>query len=361
MDNTQKPNIAALIEHLRLQTQPESISNEFLAGLLAAINEQKVDTEENKGLSTEDFTSEMMDLINPDWYGTQAQYNALPGYTDHRWYFIELDGEVVAVYRGSQLITAIPNMVGEFSADSTEEDWYWYPNDIKTPIPVDPATLKFSYYFPIPLTSAAKLFIGAEKTYANLKRLEVIPPLVGDTSVNSMLNGLQSCEVMPVIDLRGRKNYAMYIALLNTKDVNFSRLVYTNTSGCTALSQFINIGYNTGNTFKALMGVDMSSAVEVTSLCIAYNSNGPAYIQITNLGKAKGLTACSVVSKNWGDDTIFPRSRQSLVDALLTYSFDRAAAGYPVCSITLHADCLARLTAAEVSAINAKGYTLVTA
>lgn len=59
-----------------------------------------------------------------------------------------------------------------------------------------------------------------------------------------------------------------------------------------------------------------------------------------------------------------PDARQSLVDSLLTYSYDRVndpdnlgTAG-TTCTITLSADSYAQLTASEIEAITAKGYTL---
>lgn len=59
-----------------------------------------------------------------------------------------------------------------------------------------------------------------------------------------------------------------------------------------------------------------------------------------------------------------PDARQSLVDSLLTYSYDRVndpdglgTAG-TTCTITLTANSYAQLTASEIEAITAKGYTL---
>ena len=68
----------------------------------------------------------------------------------------------------------------------------------------------------------------------------------------------------------------------------------------------------------------------------------------------------------WGapdDDGTDPDGNlQSMIDTLLTYSFDRAAAGYSACTITLHANALARLVDAigdsgMLQIIN-KGYTI---
>lgn len=58
----------------------------------------------------------------------------------------------------------------------------------------------------------------------------------------------------------------------------------------------------------------------------------------------------------WGEGS--EENRRSLVDSLLTYSFDRAAAGYSAYTITLHPDTLSLLTQGELAAIAAKGYTI---
>lgn len=62
---------------------------------------------------------------------------------------------------------------------------------------------------------------------------------------------------------------------------------------------------------------------------------------------------------NWGvnSDTITD-ARQSLVDSLITYSFDRATNGYSTCTVTLAADTKAVLTSDEIAAITAKGFTI---
>ena len=62
---------------------------------------------------------------------------------------------------------------------------------------------------------------------------------------------------------------------------------------------------------------------------------------------------------NWGVNTSeIPDARQSLIDSLITYSFDRAAAGYPTCTITLSDNTKALLTSDEIAQINAKGFVI---
>lgn len=62
---------------------------------------------------------------------------------------------------------------------------------------------------------------------------------------------------------------------------------------------------------------------------------------------------------NWGvNSDEIPDARQSLIDSLITYSFDRATAGYPTCTITLSSNTKALLTSEEISQITAKGFTI---
>ena len=61
----------------------------------------------------------------------------------------------------------------------------------------------------------------------------------------------------------------------------------------------------------------------------------------------------------WGfNEDDIPDARQSLIDSLITYSFDRASAGYPTCTITLSDNTKALLTEDEKAQITAKGFTL---
>lgn len=61
----------------------------------------------------------------------------------------------------------------------------------------------------------------------------------------------------------------------------------------------------------------------------------------------------------WGHNTSYiPDARKSLIDSLITYSFDRAAAGYSNCTISLHSKTKALLTEEEIAQITAKGFTI---
>lgn len=89
-----------------------------------------------------------------------------------------------------------------------------------------------------------------------------------------------------------------------------------------------------------------------------YNTPKTHNILIYNLGMQQSCTMNSMTfdQSGWGQGSA--KARQSLVDSLLTYSFDRAAAGYAALTIKLPAASLALLTNAEKAAITAKGFTL---
>ena len=61
----------------------------------------------------------------------------------------------------------------------------------------------------------------------------------------------------------------------------------------------------------------------------------------------------------WGvNKSSIPDARQSLIDSLITYSFDRATAGYSKCTIKLSAKTKSLLTEEEIAQITAKGFTI---
>lgn len=80
------------------------------------------------------------------------------------------------------------------------------------------------------------------------------------------------------------------------------------------------------------------------------------YMRIINLGQGPSTTYDFESATAWGTGT--EADRRSIVDSLLTDSFDRAAAGMPPAAITISPASLAVLTSEEVAAITAKGYTI---
>lgn len=87
------------------------------------------------------------------------------------------------------------------------------------------------------------------------------------------------------------------------------------------------------------------------------------YALLKDFGTKSGCTSADFTKwPKWGiEDETVPLSagaRQSLIDTLITYSYDRATAGYSTCTVTLSANTKALLTEDEIAQITAKGYTL---
>jgi hypothetical protein len=83
-------------------------------------------------------------------------------------------------------------------------------------------------------------------------------------------------------------------------------------------------------------------------------------MQIKNLGTQPSFVDVSFTSNNyWGEDTYnMPNCKQTVIDTLINYSFDRATAGYSACRIGLASRTKSLLTEDEIAQITAKGYTI---
>lgn len=107
----------------------------------------------------------------------------------------------------------------------------------------------------------------------------------------------------------------------------------------------------------SVSGLDLTSCTGATN--IFYYCTSLRYLQIIGLGTYQLWTTFNITHSPWG--TLSEENRQSLIDTLLTNSYDRATAGYSVMTVTLHADTYAVLTEEEIASITAKGYTLTSA
>lgn len=83
-------------------------------------------------------------------------------------------------------------------------------------------------------------------------------------------------------------------------------------------------------------------------------------ITLKDLGTKSGFKSADFTNWTvWGvNNAAITDARQSLIDSLITYSFDRAAAGYSKCTIKLSAKTKALLTEEEIAQITAKGFTI---
>lgn len=242
------------------------------------------------------------------------------------------------------------NMIGEFAADSTEEDWYWWPNGVKTAIPVNPTTKKFAYEWTGRLRDIRNLFIGASTNRSKLKSLECVPSMAEALgSSYYAFSGMPELERLPAeIDMPEITDAAYTFLALNS----IKRIGVVNTPKAKSMEMVINTGGSELHTIESLdIGAITKSTISDFQHCPA------AKMYLKKFGKA-ALTEFFVTSPRWGDDAVVPGARDSMVRTLLTDSCDRLADGMPVATVVLHADALARLTKHEIVMITEKGYNV---
>lgn len=182
-------------------------------------------------------------------------------------------------------------------------------------------------------------------------------------------------------------------------DMSNSTRMYSTFSGCVNLTE-LKIPYNIGapgmgNTFKncssltvlppintenvtyfmapfegcrklvRIEGISVKSYGSISrSTIFPYaNQSNTRYMLMKDIGTNENQTSISLPNiLNWGvtdeSDSLSAGARQSLIDSLITYSFDRATSGYSTCNISLASNTKALLTEDEIAQITAKGYTI---
>ena len=100
--------------------------------------------------------------------------------------------------------------------------------------------------------------------------------------------------------------------------------------------------------------IDLQSATNTSN--IFYQCAALVYALIKNIGKSTLATYDFSGASVWG--TGGEENRQSLIDSLITYSYDRASNGMATATIKLSANTKALLTEEEIAEITSKGFTI---
>jgi surface protein len=195
-----------------------------------------------------------------------------------------------------------------------------------------------------------------------------------------MLNYCNALTSIPLLDTSNVTNMSMMfyncsgltsVPQFDTSKVtNMSQMFYNcsglttvpqlNTSACTRMGTMFNGCSSLGK----VEGLDFTKVTNIANM-FGYSSTNNTSIKhmlLKNLGTPSNMTSYDFSkATNWGvADSTYTDARQSLVDSLLTYSYDRATAGYSTCTIKLSANSNNELTAQEITDIEAKGYTITT-
>ena len=196
-----------------------------------------------------------------------------------------------------------------------------------------------------------------QRMFYNCVRLRTVP-LYNTSKVTDMYQMFDNCKSLTTVPYFDTSNvtimsqmfYSCYL-LKTVPEMNTSKVTNFQDMfrGCTSLTNIEGISFksfsdSTMNN-QYIIGFENTSIRKAVFKDIGYQSTAVQF-------NTKNI-------KNWGVNTDeIPDARQSLIDSLITYSFDRAAAGYPTCTITLSSTTKALLTEEEKSQITAKGFTL---
>ena len=247
---------------------------------------------------------------------------------------------------------------------------------------------------------------SAESLYYDDKKL-VYAPFIDTSNVTNMESMFRYCGNLTSVPAFNTSNvtnmYCMFISCKNLTSVpafdtskvtsmdamlkdcgNLSSVPAFNTSNVTSMQEMFsscssltsvpeldtrnvnNFQYIFSSCYKLTMieGISFKSLTDSTM----YNTYLFGFGNLDSLRKAVlkdiGYQSTAVQFNtsnipNWGVNTDeITDARQSLIDSLITYSFDRASAGYPTCTITLSSTTKALLTEDEIAQITAKGFTL---
>ena len=197
----------------------------------------------------------------------------------------------------------------------------------------------------------------ASNLYANDTEL-VYCPNIDTSNVASAYRMFYSCTNMK------------YMPSLNFSNVTNMSNTFDRTSGIEVIPPIdTSNASNWNSTFagctnlKRIEGIDLKSATNLSTYSlIGFTKNTTMrYMLIRNIGYQD---SCNKIYCNafdvWGiDSDEVPDARQSLINSLITYSFDRAANGYSICTITLSSNSKEVLSEEEITQIEAKGYQIM--
>lgn len=226
-----------------------------------------------------------------------------------------------------------------------------------------------------------------EQLFKNDQKLVYLPMLHFADTVSSNLNQqFSGCNNLicvppmkiPATTVNTKQMYSLFDACYSLKRFEFDideyqpKVLTATWRNCHSLEYVGALpdsitGYSTGvfTGCESLEKIERLPFLNVTRWEVMQLCPNLRYILITDFGRNLTSWNCSYYWANWGiPNDKHPDARQSLVDSLLTYSYDRVndpdelgTAG-TTCTITLSANSYAQLTASEIEQITAKGYTL---
>lgn len=211
---------------------------------------------------------------------------------------------------------------------------------------IDSGVIDASYCFKdcTKLTTVPDLFNGAQTNLTNL---------------NYMFSG---CSNMTTIDLSSWKFGQvtnMEFMFSGCSKVQTIDITGIDTSQMTSTSNMDYI-FNACSSLIRVRGAIDLIGMNLTALpSLGYSIYNLTTITYKNLGSNSTISSINLYSDNYtkwglGDE----ESKQSFIDSVLTYSYDRAANGFTTLELQMKPEQKALLTEEQITAIQAKGYTI---
>ena len=206
------------------------------------------------------------------------------------------------------------------------------------------------------VTSASSCFYGSSFT--------AVPDLFNgaQTNLTNLSWMFQGCVNMTTIDLSSWKfGQVTNMSQMFTNCTNAITIDITgiDTSQMTSTSDMEYIFNYCYNLIRIRGAIDLIGMNPTALPNLGYGADSLTTITYKNLGSNSTISSLNLYSDNYtkwglGDE----ESKQSFIDSVLTYSYDRAANGLSTLELQMKPEQKALLTEEQITAIQAKGYTI---
>lgn len=166
------------------------------------------------------------------------------------------------------------------------------------------------------------------------------------TRMNAVFRGCAKLKTVPAFDAS------------NATDMS---TMFMNCTGLVELPEFYSAKNSTfTNSFTKCTSLEKITLLDFKSVTAAnwvfQNCPELKYLLVKNIGTTSMESYDFSGVPKWGAEN--EENRQSMIDTLITYSYDRAKYATSSAKIHLHSNAKNRLTESEIAQITAKGYTI---
>lgn len=225
----------------------------------------------------------------------------------------------------------------------------------------------------IPLLDTQNV-VNMQNMFGSCPSLHFVPLLntCNVTNMSSMFSSCKCIETIPAFNTSKVTDMSsMFSSCSRLKAIpNFDTSQVTNMNSmfsyCSVLKSLPDMDtkkvekmtfmFNQNYFLEKINGLDLDSLTVYPTNGLFADCPKTTFIILRGIGKSTLATHDFSGATVWG--TGGEENRQSLIDSLITYSYDRASNGMPTATIKLSANTKALLTDKEIEQITAKGFTI---